>query len=418
MKKMSTKNGVLKLIAVLAVLGLVAAACGDDDDDETAASEGATETSASGEGEGGEVSGEPIKIGVPMNLSGPASALGLQTVDGVKAWAEWANEHGGLLGRPVELVIRDCESSPQRCAEVSELLIENEDVIGLLGPDGTPTTLSVVPVVNRLETPMVALSGGWPMGLSQEEQYWTFLAFPRLVEMFGTYKSDLWDPNGWTDIAVLGASSPLLSSVEEWFPTAPEPINYLGLTEFPPGSTDITAQVLEVADKDPDYVLTFNSGSDAITALSAFTRLGLDIPRGNQGLTYDLNAISDEDLEGAYGATYPSFVVYNEIVDESYVTWDYIQEYQEAMEAGGYEFYDGTTNAILGWDTAVSFAAAVEEVGSTDRAAIRDALETQEIQLHNGLYKRSPEEHEGVEGGYVIIQFRDGEWTMVSDPEG
>ena len=55
-------------------------------------------------------SGEPIKIGFGMALTGPLAANGKQALLGMKIWEEEINAKGGLLGRPVKLVYYDDQS--------------------------------------------------------------------------------------------------------------------------------------------------------------------------------------------------------------------------------------------------------------------------------------------------------------------
>ena len=57
-------------------------------------------------------SGEPIKIGFSMALTGPLAANGKQALLGMKIWEEEINAKGGLLGRPVKLVYYDDQSNP------------------------------------------------------------------------------------------------------------------------------------------------------------------------------------------------------------------------------------------------------------------------------------------------------------------
>jgi len=57
-------------------------------------------------------SGEPIKIGFSMALTGPLAANGKQALLGAKIWEEETNAKGGLLGRKVQLVNYDDQSNP------------------------------------------------------------------------------------------------------------------------------------------------------------------------------------------------------------------------------------------------------------------------------------------------------------------
>ena len=55
-------------------------------------------------------SGQPIKIGFSMSLTGPLSPTASQALLGMKIWEEEINAKGGLLGRPVKLVYYDDQS--------------------------------------------------------------------------------------------------------------------------------------------------------------------------------------------------------------------------------------------------------------------------------------------------------------------
>src|SRR5262249_56086306 len=57
-------------------------------------------------------SGEPVKIGFSMSLTGPLSPNGKQALLGMKIWEEETNAKGGLLGRPVKLIYYDDHSPP------------------------------------------------------------------------------------------------------------------------------------------------------------------------------------------------------------------------------------------------------------------------------------------------------------------
>jgi branched-chain amino acid transport system substrate-binding protein len=54
----------------------------------------------------------PIKIGISLSLSGDFSDSGKAAQRGYKLWANTVNKKGGVLGRKVQLVIRDDTSSP------------------------------------------------------------------------------------------------------------------------------------------------------------------------------------------------------------------------------------------------------------------------------------------------------------------
>src|ERR1043166_4966131 len=63
-------------------------------------------------------SGEPIKIGFSMSLTGPLAANGKQALLGAKIWEEETNAKGGLNGRQVKLIYYDDQSNPSQVPEI------------------------------------------------------------------------------------------------------------------------------------------------------------------------------------------------------------------------------------------------------------------------------------------------------------
>ena len=55
---------------------------------------------------------DPIKIGVIIPLSGGAGRQGQDVANAVQSMAALINEDGGVMSRPIELLVRDDESTP------------------------------------------------------------------------------------------------------------------------------------------------------------------------------------------------------------------------------------------------------------------------------------------------------------------
>src|SRR5476651_2760587 len=78
-------------------------------------------------------SGEPIKIGFSMSLTGPLAANGKQALLGAKIWEEETNAKGGLLGRPVKLINYDDQSNPSTIPGIYTKLLDVDKVDLVLG---------------------------------------------------------------------------------------------------------------------------------------------------------------------------------------------------------------------------------------------------------------------------------------------
>ncbi len=112
-------------------------------------------------------SGNPIKIGISLSLSGDFSADGQAFQQGYQLWADTVNKNGGLLGRPVQLDIVSDASSPDQVQTNYQTLINvNHDDL-VLGPYSTLLTKPASVVANRYGYAMVEGAGGGPSVFTQ-----------------------------------------------------------------------------------------------------------------------------------------------------------------------------------------------------------------------------------------------------------
>jgi branched-chain amino acid transport system substrate-binding protein len=76
---------------------------------------------------------KPIRIGYPVILSGPGALIGEPSLKGAQMFVEEANAKGGVLGRKIELVIRDTKGNADEAVRVARDLILRENVDFLFG---------------------------------------------------------------------------------------------------------------------------------------------------------------------------------------------------------------------------------------------------------------------------------------------
>jgi branched-chain amino acid transport system substrate-binding protein len=140
------------LVLVLALALIAAAGCGDDDDD-----------GGGGGGGGGEASGEPIKIGASLPLTGEFAEPGKAARQGYEVWEAMVNEQGGLIdGRPVEMVIKDDQSNQNTIVADYNALISRDQVDLLLGTFSSLLNLPASAVAERNRMLYVEPAGGAP----------------------------------------------------------------------------------------------------------------------------------------------------------------------------------------------------------------------------------------------------------------
>ena len=113
-------------------------------------------------------SGEPIKIGFSMALTGPLAPNGKQALLGAKIWEEEINAKGGLLGRKVQLINYDDQSNPATVPGIYTKLLDVDKVDLVVGPYATNMNAPAMPVVMQKGKTYISL---FALGLNSEFHY-------------------------------------------------------------------------------------------------------------------------------------------------------------------------------------------------------------------------------------------------------
>jgi branched-chain amino acid transport system substrate-binding protein len=148
--KTRSRARAIRLAAVTAAVAAVTAAC---------SSTGETTSSAAL----GQASGPPIRVGISLSLTGDFQADGLACRQGYELWASDVNSHGGLLGRPVKLIILNDNSDPKTATAAYEKLVKQYHVDLLLGPFSSLLTVPAGAVAKEHNYAFVEGSGGAPV---------------------------------------------------------------------------------------------------------------------------------------------------------------------------------------------------------------------------------------------------------------
>src|ERR671932_1151889 len=98
------------------------------------------------------VTATEIKIGNTNPYSGPASAYG--TIGKAEAaYFKKVNEEGGINGRKINFVTLDDGYSPPKAVEMVRRLVEQDQVLAVFQPLGTPTNSAIHKYMNQQKVP-------------------------------------------------------------------------------------------------------------------------------------------------------------------------------------------------------------------------------------------------------------------------
>ncbi len=127
------------------------------------------------------VSDSEIKIGQTMPYSGPASAYGSQG-RATLAYFKMLNAKGGINGRKINLLSMDDGYSPPKTIEQTRRLVEQDEVLAIMNPLGTPTNSATHKYLNQNKVPQLLISSGASKWNDPKNFPWTTPFFPPYVE--------------------------------------------------------------------------------------------------------------------------------------------------------------------------------------------------------------------------------------------
>lgn len=96
--------------------------------------------------------GQPIKIGAPLPLTGPAAPLGQHSLWGTQAALRVIEGRGGIAGRPVQLIVEDDGGRPADAVKIMRKMILQDQVDAVIGGASSVDTVPMLPVAQETET--------------------------------------------------------------------------------------------------------------------------------------------------------------------------------------------------------------------------------------------------------------------------
>jgi branched-chain amino acid transport system substrate-binding protein len=140
------------MTAVVGLLALAVAACGSS-------KKAATNTTATTSGAPkGAYAGKTIKLGAVFSLQNAGAVYGAQQKQGVELAQQVINGSGGVDGANLDITVVDDGSDKAQGAQQTQTLIQQNQVVGLLGPTLSNTAVAAHPIADNQKTPMLAVS--------------------------------------------------------------------------------------------------------------------------------------------------------------------------------------------------------------------------------------------------------------------
>jgi branched-chain amino acid transport system substrate-binding protein len=344
-------------------------------------------------------SGEPIKIGLSMSLTGPLSPNGKQALLGLQIWEEEVNARGGLLGRPVKLIHYDDQSQSAPVPGIYTKLLDVDKVDLILGPYATVPAAAAMPVAIQKNKMIIVLFG---LGVNSEFKYDKFFAMipsgpntkPSFTEGFFEVAAQQ-NPKPQT-VAFVAADQEFSKNACDG---AKDNAKKAGLKTvydraYPPTTTDFTPVVRAIQAANPDVVAVCSYPLDSVGLVKAVNEVGFK-PKMIGGAMVGLQATGIKNQLGNLlngWTNYETWVPDKKMYYEG--TEDFFKKYQSRASAAG---VDPLGYYLGGWGYA--YAQVLEQ-------AVKGAKTLNDAQLADYIHKNTFKTIHGE------IKFgADGEWA-------
>ena len=226
-------------------------------------------------------SGEPIRIGFGMGLTGGLASAGKAALLAMKIWEEEVNAKGGMLGRPVKLIYYDDQSNPATVPGIFTKLLDVDKVDIVMGDYGTNLLAPAMPIVIQKKMTFFALFG---LDVNKEFGYERYFSMqpvggldPPVEFSRGFFEiAAAQNPKPQT-VAIVGADAEFPKNAAEGArknaKTAGMKIVYD--KSYPPATTDFTPIVRAIDSSKADVVISFSYPPDATGMVRAANEVGL-----------------------------------------------------------------------------------------------------------------------------------------------
>ena len=311
----------------------------------------------------------PIRIGASLSLTGTYAKLGKNQHEGYQLCQKDVNAKGGVLGRKIDFVVYDDQSTPATAVRLYEKLITDDKVDAVMGPYSSPVTEAAVNVTEKYKkvmvAPLAATTSIFKRPPDKKRNYVFMVISPAEVYLEGLI--DMAAKRGLKTVAVINEDTLFSKAAATG---AEELVKKKGLQlvfkeAYPKGNTDFSALLTKLRAANPDVVAAATYFDDAVALTRQMRELNVNPKMYGVTVGGDLPEFYDTlkgNAEYIYGAT----------------QWEHTLPYpgnKEWFEAYKKDFgHEPSYHSAAGYAGCVIYLEAVKRAGTLDADKVRDQL--------------------------------------------
>jgi branched-chain amino acid transport system substrate-binding protein len=353
-------------------------------------------------------SGKPIVIGLTTPTSGNAASFADPERRGVEMAVQEINAAGGVLGRPLQLVVADNRCNPTEGVHSANKLINDDKAVALIGAFCSSVSLAVMPVVRRAEVPLVIDVSTAPAiseRIGKGKNTWVFRTSVTDDGMARALIDHLASKTAWRKIALIAEDTDYgrggVGAFNEL--AKAKGIGIVATEMVQPATADFTSAITKLAAAKPDAIALYVLGADMANFLKQYQAWGGKIPVTGR---FDPGLLSPEQraagfLDGSIGV-----LPYSPEIDTP-ANRRFVAGYRERNSA------DPQFQSAYGYEAVFLIADTIKRTGKAEPAAIREALASSRMDSMVGTPITFDAQHQA-HNNAVILQLKGGKISIIS----
>lgn len=364
-----------------------------------------------------------LKIGVVVSATGPGASLGIPERNTLLLLEEQTNKRGGVAGRPVQFVIVDDASDTTQAVRAARKLIQEDQVLAIIGTTTTPATLAMIDPIAEAGVPNISLAANREIVAPMDDKRKWIFKTPQTEEQMSQPIVQDMKANNVKNVAYIGFNDAYGEGWAKAFEAAAKEagMNVVASERFARTDTSVTGQILRILAKNPDAVLIGGSGTAPVLPQRTLKE------RGYKGLIYQTHGVANPDFlrvggDAVIGTRLPAgpILVFDQLPSgfpTKRVGQSYVQQYEAKYGIGSYSTFGG--HAYDAWSilsAALERALKKEQPANLQafRSALRDEIEaTKGVVATHGIFNMSPQDHLGLKFNEAAVMVE-----VVKNPSG
>lgn len=365
-----------------------------------------------------------LRIGVVLDQTGPASALGAGEANTLDLLQGIVAGQGGLAGYNVEFVLLDSASTVAGAVEAVERLLEENQLHALVCCTLSSSSQAIVAPAQTANVPTISLAAAAPIARPAAQRRWIFQAAQSDALMVRGLVADL-QARGVTDVTVMALSDEYGESglLELQLALANVDVRLNTVVRYDRDAESYVAPALAAILDRPQAVVVWGIAEDSARMVRALRERQFG---GDIYVSHGVGAPAFLELAGAAAegvrmpmgpALVAAQLAANHPLKESAL--EFADAYAESFGADTLtSFAAHMYDAVRLIEQAVQYAASAGTLDPTDlvatRAAIRIGLEEMGPYFGaGGVFDYSGSDHAGLdERALVMVEVRDGSWAL------